>query len=215
MYKLFLFLSMYLLGLSLQAQSRFVPDGLRVGVDVYNAAASFWTNTGQYELSTDLAWGRWLLATDFGLVRISEEGNLRYLNEGTYLRIGPELNLLHKQLGDEVLYVGVKYAFCNFTEQIQSENNLPLFGSVAIDTQNELRANWLELNFGIKFKVWKAVYMGYTLRYMFSERYRGEQRFEPYKIPAVGSPEESNFDFAYYIYYRIPFKKNTPSATKP
>lgn len=215
MYRLFLFLSIYALGFSLSAQSRLMPDGLRLGVDVYNAAASLWTSTSQYELSTDLAWGRWLLATDLGVVRIFEEGNLRYQNQGTYLRIGPELNLLHKQLGDEVLYIGIKYAFCNFTEQIQSENKLPLFGTVAVDTQNELTANWLELNFGIKFRVWKAFYMGYTLRYMFAERYRGEQRFEPYKIPAVGKPQESNFDFAYYIYYRIPFKKSTPPITKP
>ncbi|MGD1841731.1 MAG: DUF6048 family protein [Thermonemataceae bacterium] len=193
-------------------QSKWTPNGFRVGIDAYNAGLAFFDPTQQIELSSDIFWKRWHLVTDLGFynnTEVSETVDFDYQNEGVFVRVGGEINILYKDFRDESLFFGIKYARTAFNEEVSATIEDPLFGNSEVTFDNQLAASWFEMNFGIKFRAWKQLLMGYTVRYMFGASVNGTQGFDVYRVPAYGDPNRSNFGFSYYIYYQLPFKKRT------
>ena len=87
-----------------------------------------------------------------------------YSNDGTYWRVGVDVNLLVKDPDRNMLFFGARYGKANFSQDLTvlawnefTKDPVPLEyhdGSV--------NAHWIELTGGLRVKIWKAMWMGYT-----------------------------------------------------
>ncbi|MDF9800741.1 hypothetical protein OKW21_006004 [Catalinimonas alkaloidigena] len=205
-------------------QSTLIPAALRVGPAVNSLIQTVIDDEGTYYgLQADLAMGRFMLSAEYGhaeLNRQSEAGvaeneAFQYRSSGDYYKLGIDVNLLkdkqkntYDAIGD-VIYFGLKYAFSNIDDQVSFSTPDNFWGATAITQSNEnLSVSWVEMNAGVKVALFKNIFLGYTMRYRFGQRYIDRSSLVPYRIPGFGSGEdEVNFGFDYYIYYRIPFRK--------
>ena len=61
---------------------------------------------------------------------------------------------------------------------------------------------------GLKIRVVKQLYLGFTLRYKLFMSTSGAEDLRPYYIPGFGKNiGTSAFGFNYYVSYRLPFRK--------
>ena len=78
-------------------------------------------------------------------------------------------------------------------------------------TNSDLKAGWGELTTGLRVKMWKFFWMGYTARYKFGLNEKKSGEFSSYDIPGYGKTEnQSTWGFNYQILFRIPIRKAKP-----
>lgn len=205
-------------------QSTLIPAALRIGPAVNTLIQTAMDDKGTYYgLQADLAMGRFMLAAEYGRMELSRQSAAgvadseayQYTSSGNYYKLGVDVNLLKdKQKNsydaiDDVIYFGLKYAISNIDDQVRFRTPDNFWETSDISQSNEnLGVHWIEMNAGVKVALFKNIFLGYTLRYRFGQRYTDSNSLVPYRIPGFGSGEdETNFGFDYYIFYRIPFRK--------
>ena len=61
---------------------------------------------------------------------------------------------------------------------------------------------------GLKIRVVKQLYLGFTIRYKLFMSVKNVEEFKPYYVPGFGKNiSTSAFGFNYYVTYRLPFRK--------
>lgn len=208
----------------MKMESDFLPSAIRIGPAINALIQTAMDNNGTYYgLQTDLAIRRFMVSAEYGhaeLTRQSEAGVAEeeaffYSSSGDYYKLGIDVNLLRdKQTNDfdargDVIYFGLKYAFSVIDDEASFRTRDNFWETSSISQRNEnLGVHWIEMNAGVKVELFKNIFLGYTMRYRFGQRYSDRSSLVPYRIPGFGSGEdEANFGFDYYIFYRIPFKK--------
>lgn len=184
------------------------PSAARIGLDVSRLVVQV-VEPGVrfYEVNGDLQFGRYFLAADFGTGKqLWETDGLDYQTSGSYFRLGADVNFIPENKEGNLLYVGLRYAHSNYTEQLSTTLVDPLFGSLPIALDRQASGRWLEGVAGMKARVWKQLFLGYTLRYKFGLKTQDTGTYASYAVPGFGKVGEGNaFSFNYHIFYRIPF----------
>ena len=200
-------------------QSLVLPSAVRIGTDVIMMGESAAPNGIQkFEITGDIDVYKYFIAAEYGWSQrqiLTEEFD--YKNSGHYGRIGIDYNFIFSDEDDHVIYFGIRYARSIFSETFDYTVNDKYYGSSDLSEENTNgKARWLEMNMGLKAKIWKQIYIGWTGRYKFSKKVTAEGGFNVYEIPGFGLAEDkSRWGFNYYIYYRFPFRDKPQILKKP
>lgn len=134
-----------------------------------------------------------------------------YSSGGAYGRIGLDYNILpvKKRALQNSITVGFRYGMSVFNHS--SENILipGYWGDYeAVDYENKLTGNWLELVLGVKTELFSNVFMGWSVRYKFLLNPDMDPLLIPELVPGYGTGGESGvFGFSYSLFYMIPLLK--------
>ena len=184
------------------------PAALRLGLDVSRLTTLVLEPDARfYELNTDLQFGRYFLAVDWGAGRqVREADQFNYRTEGSYFRIGADINFIPENEDNNLLFIGLRYGRSFYNEQLNAQYDGPVFGPFSVSYDRPLSARWVEGVAGMKARLWKGLFLGYTLRYKFGLKTNNSEAFTSYEVPGFGRVGDGNaFAFNYHISYRIPF----------
>jgi hypothetical protein len=197
----------------------FIPTGIRVGTDLISLfKTQFQDDFNGWEVNADVDFYRYYLAVDYGAggrTFLSDSGN--YSNDGTYWRVGIDVNFLTKDPDRNMFFFGARYGKANFSQ------NLTVYAYNQFANKYEeleyynsgVNANWIELTTGLRVKIWKVIWMGYTARFKLGLNYDNTEDIIPSDVPGYGRTyKDSNWGFNYQIFIRIPVRKEQPVAFK-
>jgi hypothetical protein len=196
----------------------YVPTGVRVGMDLFpylrQALSSPYSG---YEINADLDFYRYYLAFDYGQSSFKDSiENGYYSNNGTFWRLGGDVNFLLKDPDRNMIFLGVRVANATFSNEVVITTENAAFGRVTQTIQgNDGTASWRELTGGLRVKVWKWLWMGYTFRYKFGLNIRGNENLQPYDVPGFGRTFRNDaWGANYQVFIKIPVRKQPAPPPK-
>ena len=190
------------------------PTGVRFGTDLIAIAKSQYVKGfSGWEVNGDVDFYRYYLVADYGMWRrdyISDSSS--YSNNGRYFRAGVDVNFLKKDPDRNMLFFGIRYGRGNFSETLSTIVKDSLWGTYERSYNNDkARAGWFELTGGLRVKMWKFIWLGYTARFKFGLYTRNTSIMLPFDVPGYGhSDKTSTWGFNYQILIRIPVRKAPP-----
>ena len=189
----------------------YMPTGIRLGTDLLSIIMSQVDEEfNGWEVNADVDFYRYYLAVDYGYWAKQltiENGNFE--NSGNYFRVGADVNFLLKDPDRNMVFLGYRYGKSTFD---QSSNYLQNFvtapSSGLSSSDNNVNAHWMELTGGLRVKIWKMIWVGYTARFKFAPRASGYTEMRPFDIPGYGVFEKTIYwGFNYQVFFKIPFRK--------
>ena len=202
-----------------QRPNPYLPSAVRVGADLIGVGTYVADRDRlRFELSSDVDLRQYFASFDYGYARTNQSGtDFSYQNQGSYFRIGPDVNLLPADAFGNVIFFGVRYARSFFSDQLSFTQDTPPYGTNSFSERNNgLRAAWGEATFGTKIQVAGQVFIGFTGRYKFAMGTRGAGGLAPYEIPGFGKfASNGGFGLNYFIYYRFKFREKPPIIRSP
>lgn len=207
----------FLLGVEGFAQiSRYAPTAVRIGGDPGTLGYMLFSEKrGFFEAEADIDIDKFFIVANYGLSTFKlDEPTYVYENTGTYFKIGPDINFMNEDPHLNVMFFGLRYATSSFNDKllydtdavIQSDTGWP--NSRETSSNGNARASWYEMVTGLKIRVVKQLYMGFTMRFKLLMKTKQTEILKPYYIPGFGKNiNTSAFGFNYYISYRLPFRK--------
>lgn len=195
---------------------RYAPSAIRLGADPGTLGYMLFSEKrGFFEAEADVDIDRFFLVANYGISSYKlEEPTYSYENNGSYMRFGADINFMDKDPNWNLAFFGMRYARSSFEDQliydthavIQSETGWP--NSTEASKNSNVKASWYEMVVGLKIRIVKQLYMGFTTRFKLVMNAKGVDEFRPYYIPGFGKNiNKSAFGFNYYISYRLPFRK--------
>lgn len=197
---------------STSSSKKFIPTGIRFGLDVVPLARAEFAESFQgFEGVVDFDIYRYYPTVEFGNSSrsfISENGN-SYQNEGRFWRAGADVNFMKKDPDKNIFSLGFRYGRSTYSESASLNTVDPLWGNFQRDFSNtDLSANWLELTTSLRVKIWKIFWLGYTARFKGALRKDQSQTLLTTDVPGYGSTEKnSTWGFSYYVLVRLPIRK--------
>lgn len=195
-------------------KNRYLPTGVRVGTDLIAIVKSnIQDDFIGWEINGDVDFHRYFLTTDFGRwERTYLTDSASYFNSGNYWRTGIDVNFLTKDPERNMFFIGFRYGRSSFSENLTINSYDPVWGHFTRSyEQDNVNARWLELTSGIRVKIWKALWLGYTARFKFGLKTKGESEMVPHDVPGYGRTDRfSYWGFNYQLLVRIPFRKMPP-----
>jgi len=198
---------------SIPKSQMIAPTMLRIGVDLIGAAhTAINENRDAWEVQAEVDIYRYFITAEFGSeVNQFIREDYDYRSDGTYWRVGADINMIPREPFGSVLFFGLRYANGTFDEDLSGTISDPVWGDILIDSSNEnVKARWIEVVAGMKAKVWKNLYMGYILRLKASLKIKNESelQLDPYRIPGYGLADQNSFfGINYYIAWQFPFRQ--------
>ena len=189
----------------------FRPSGIRVGTDVMAIIKSATDDTFEgWELNGDIDFYRYYFAADYGYwARNYTAYDASYANDGTYWRVGADVNFLTKDPDKNMYFFGLRYGSSVFSEEMVIQKVDPIWGDISTTLNNSnVNAHWFELTTGLRVKMLKMIWLGYTVRLKFALNTDGTDDMMPSDVPGYGRADaESYWGFNYQIFIRIPVRK--------
>lgn len=186
------------------------PTGIRIGTDMIAIGKSIFNSPLEsWEVNADVDFGRYYLALDYGnWSRTETLFNGDYKNEGAYWRVGVDINFLLKDPDKNMVFIGFRYGQAMYDEYLNYSFTTTGFGDQQRDLSNaDARGSWGEMTAGLRVKIWKELWMGYTARMKFLPGTRGIGSLETYDLPGYGIASDNVYwGFNYQLFWRIPFK---------
>ena len=186
--------------------------GLRFGFDISRIAVPFLEEGRvEYDGSIDIRINKDLypvIEVGWGDFE-TDEINFLYRSTGFSLRAGIDKNYLKKDDANEIgmFFAGVRYGVSFFKHEapdlIISD---PYWGdfSGGVPIKN-LNAHWLEFTTGVRAKIFKNIYLGWSLRGRLLIYKSDDINMSPYYIPGYGIVNGRNtLGFRYSIFYQLP-----------
>ncbi|MBX2915257.1 MAG: hypothetical protein KF856_08315 [Cyclobacteriaceae bacterium] len=192
------------------------PTGLRIGTDLIALGKTIAQQPLQsWEVTADVDLGRYYPIVEAG--KWSREATLTngvYTNEGQYYRLGVDINFLLKDPDKNMFFLGMRYGRAQYSERVVYSIAPQLFPVVEQAVANtDAAAGWIELTTGLRVKIWRGFWMGYTGRMKFAPHTTGTSGFDSYDIPGFGLPFKGLYwGFNYQVFWRIPFKKKSSNV---
>lgn len=188
--------------------TRKLPTGIRIAFDVLGPVnASLGSDTKASEFAVDTDFGKYFVTAEFGTSsRSTSIPDGFYANSGTYLRIGADVNFLRKDPDRNMFFLGARYGRVVYDETLSylSETDFP--AQVLRAENSRIQSGWLELTTGLKVRVFRIFWMGYTARMKFAPSTPDNSPLVPYDIPGYGLTfKKPWWGFNYYVMMRIPF----------
>lgn len=213
-------LLLFLVNISLaqKAERDYKPSAIRVGANAFGLLQTAYKGDfTRIEGQMDIDLHHMFFVMDLGYEKnLSSSNDFNYENKGSYYRIGIQANIQPYNENRNVLFFGLRYARASFKDKLDFTNSTDLFGNTQFSLVNDnLRANWLELNMGMKVKIAQQLYFGYTIHFKFGQAFSGNGELTPSVVPGFGKSNKSSAaGFSYYIAYRIPFR-DKPIPIRP
>jgi hypothetical protein len=189
----------------------FIPRGIRVGADVVSLIRSRYDDsfTG-WEMNAELEVHRYFLAFEMGnwqLDLTSDDSD--YANRGTYFRIGADVNFTPRNPQGNILFLGARYGRSIFSESLTTMVMDPVWGDQEVQyNTDDASGRWFEVTGGLRVRLWKVVWLGYTARFKFGLGTKGTGEMEPHDVPGYGTNDkDSTWGFSYLVMIRIPLRK--------
>ena len=196
-------------------RNKFVPTGIRGGFDVLALGKSrFQDNFNGWEFQGDVDFNRYYLAFEYGhWGKNLNSDSATYANSGNYWRAGIDVNFLTKDPDRNLFFLGVRYGRSVFAESMSVMRYDPIWGLLNDSFHHaNVNASWLELTTGLKVKIWKIFWLGYTGRLKFGLSTKGTSEMLPYDVPGFGrTDKETTWGFNYYVMIRLPVRKAPPT----
>jgi hypothetical protein len=187
----------------------FIPTGIRVGTDILSIIRSSADDSFQgLETSIDVDFYRYFFTVELGnWQRNFDTDSEIYSNRGTYWRAGVDINFLKTDPEKNMLFLGARYANGTFSEVLTILVDDQWGSGPRVLTNGDAQANWVELTGGLRVKIWKFVWLGYTARYKFGLRMSGLSNLAPHDVPGYGRTDKNTtWGFNYSVLIRIPFR---------
>jgi hypothetical protein len=206
----------------------YVPTGIRLGVDLVPIAWGMRDKTfAGKEFQADIDFYRYHLTFDYGNWSRSYAGTLtdtaaadlhnsfEYNNDGRYFRVGVDVNFLLKDPERNMFYVGARYGRASFNEYYYVDEELPDYLWIFDPGARQIRsyvnssvpARWFELTMGVRLKVYKFIWMGYTSRFKFGLKTGNTPELLPHDVPGYGRTDKNTtWGFSYHLMFRIPVR---------
>jgi hypothetical protein len=188
----------------------FKPTGIRVGTDLLSLVRipvddSF----NGWEVSADVDFHRYFLTMEIGQWQRSfTTDEETYANDGSYWRIGVDVNFLKKDPDRNMLFIGARYATGRFDEDLTVMLNDTWNSGTSVYNNTGTKATWAEVTGGLRVKIWKFVWLGYTARYKFGLNTEEKGALKPYDVPGYGGTyKNTTWGFNYQLLIRIPVRK--------
>jgi hypothetical protein len=192
-------------------RNKFMPTGIRLGTDVISVIRTLTVESfGGYEFSADVDFYRYFLTLEAGRwERDLKTETDTYANSGNYFRVGMDVNFLKGDPDKNMFFIGARYGKGTFSENLSIEKMDPVWGVITESYANDnSKASWLELTTGLRVKMWKHFWMGYTARYKFGLSTKETTNMIPHEVPGYGrTDKESTWGFNYQVLFRIPLRK--------
>jgi hypothetical protein len=191
-------------------KNRFLPTGIRIGTDVISIIKSQrQQNFSGWEMNGDIDFNRYLLAMEYGKWSRDFPGDsASYINDGTYWRVGVDANFLTKDPERNVFFIGFRYARSSYSESMSLIGRDTIWGDFQREYVNEdMSARWLELTTGLKVKIWKFIWLGYTARFKFGLKDQDGFEMLSHDIPGYGRTNKDTYwGFNYQLMIRFPIR---------
>jgi hypothetical protein len=208
-------------------KNKFLPTGIRVGFDLVSFGQAVKINgikaitqgdVRQLKFNADVEFYRYFLNFEYGTFeRIWFAPQTTYINEGSFYKIGPDINFMHRDPDHSALFIGMRYARANYKDEISNDYDNIFWGDGSLNKENSsLQSNWLELTTGLKVRLYKFLWMGYTARFKFRVNDNfSTNELAPHWIPGYGlTAKKSRWGLEYWLIFRIPFRKYPPVEVK-
>ena len=200
------------------ARNQYLPTGIRFGTDVIHLVKTrAQNNFNGWEMVGEADFSRHILAVEYGMWRrdlVADSAS--YGNSGRFWRVGIDVNFLPNDPDRNVFFLGARYGRSVFSESMAIDRFDPIWGQHTDNFYNtDTRASWIELTAGLRVKIWKVFWLGYTGRFKFALSTNGAEDMLPYDIPGYGNTnKETTWGFNYYLMVRVPLRKAPPVAVK-
>jgi hypothetical protein len=189
----------------------FRPTGLRLGLDLIPLVRSLVDSEfSGWEAAADVDFHRYYLVLEYGGLAVQQptsDGD--HESEGSYYRFGADFNFIRNDPDRNAFFFGMRYARSSFQEKLTYAYEDPVWGDgVRTVSIGNGTAGWVEMVMGMKVKIWKELWLGFTSRYKFALAAEGSDQMNPYLVPGYGlAGRRSYWGFNYHAFYRIPFRK--------
>jgi len=201
------------------AKNKFKPTGLHVGFDLIGGAKTvLQDNLDWLNFTAGIDIYRYTFTVEFGSEkRILENDQSNYEAEGSYFRLGPDVNFLFRDPDRSALFLGARFAFNTFSDRLIYQLDDPVWGQSQQELSNtDLKANWVELTAGMRVKLFRAVWMGYTGRFKFAVTTFADRPLIPQHVPGYGRADlRSTWEFNYWLMIRLPLSKPPSTIVVP
>lgn len=190
---------------------KFIPTGIYVGFDAIAAAKNFAKPSfkgNEFAASVDVY--RYLLSVEVGnWGKTITDSTFDYTNSGKYYRLGVDVDFLTKDADRNLFFIGFRYGHSTFSEDLDFPVKDAYYGDQDLHYSNEqLRLHWYEITTGLRVKMWKWLWMGYTAAYRFGLDLPKNTTLTPYDVPGYGATfRTSTWGFAYQLFIHIPVRK--------
>lgn len=195
-------------------RNKYLPTGVRIGTDAITLFKSgIQDNFNGWEVNGEVDFNRYFLALEYGKWgRNLNSDSASYVNDGRYWRAGIDVNFLKKDPDRNVFFIGGRYGRSIFSERMSLTTYDPFWGGYTNLFQNmNINAWWLELTAGLRVKMWKFLWLGYTGRFKFGLQTDTPAEILPHDVPGFGrTDKETTWGFNYYLMLRIPIR-NAPA----
>lgn len=199
-----------------KVKKSYLPTGVRVGTDLMALGWSYRDKSFKgWEMTLDTDLDRYYLQVEYGAwERTFFPDSGEYHNQGTYLRLGTDVNFLQNDPDRNLFFLGFRYARGVYSEKLLVSITDPIWGTYVKTYQaDQVPSRWLELTGGLRVKMWKWIWMGYTARYKFALK-TGDSPMLPHDVPGYGKTnKETYWGFNYQLFFRIPVRK--PPSVPP
>ncbi|MCD0474844.1 DUF6048 family protein [Flavobacterium sp. EDS] len=194
--------------------------GVRFGVDLYKLTRGLYDSdykgvefTGDYRLTK-----KYYLAAEIGTEnKTTDDDRLNSTAKGSYLKVGFDYNMYENWLDMEnIISVGLRYGFSTFSQELNNYkiyNSDPYWGELPPTASGEkfsgLSASWLEVNAGVKAKVFNNIFVGFSVQLKTLVSNKKPDNFDNLYIPGFNRTYNGNFGigFNYTVSYFIPIYK--------
>lgn len=195
-------------------RNKFLPTGIRIGADIISLVKTRTQNNFEgWEVQGDIDFNRYYVVLEYGtLSRNLRADSASYANTGRYWRAGVDVNFLTKDPDRNMFFLGARYGRSVFTESLSIQRYDPNWGSRADNFYHaDVNAWWLELTAGLKVKIWKMLWFGYTGSLKFALSSDGTDEMLPHDVPGFGRTNKpTTWGFNYYLMLRLPIRKAPP-----
>lgn len=197
------------------AHTKFIPTGIRFGADVLAVVRGATTTSfSGWEVSADVDVHRYFVVAEYGYWERNYTTPDQYNNDGTYYRAGVDVNFLKNDPDKNAFFIGARYGHATFSEHLVIETTDPVWGVVTSDESNvNINGRWFELTTGIKVKMWKMIWMGYTARFKFGLNTNETAPLVPHDVPGYGNTDKATtWGFNYQLFFRLPVRTQPKPA---
>lgn len=193
--------------------NKWASTGVRFGVDIAGPIYNLWEpSIFNYEGMADIDFSKFFLVAEGGYGGYNSQSNdiTGYKSSGIYLRVGADVNMIAKDPNLNVFFFGLRYATSSFKESLLAATPINGWPAGVIDAEQKgSRANWFEMNIGMRVRLKGPFFAGYAIRLkLLKHNTYNDGLFESYFIPGYGvASNTTNWGVSYYVQYRFAWKR--------
>jgi hypothetical protein len=195
-------------------RNKYLPTGVRIGTDLISIVKTrTQDNFTGWEVNGEIDFSRYYFVLEYGKWgRDLNSDSAAYSNLGRYWRAGVDVNFLTKDPDRNVFSLGLRYGRSRFSEWMNVSRYDAIWGHLNDSFfHSDVNASWLELTTGLRVKIWKIFWIGYTGRLKFALNAGVTREMLPYDVPGFGTADkETTWGFNYYLLIRLPIRKAPP-----